>query len=192
MLPLYENKDLVKELSSLKVKGKVEKGSAIGWLIFVATLFAGRHLGYVKDIVADEAQIISAILVMLGIGGMHISERNALHINDLAEDIKQATNQDCNIKSLDDIEIVPKNIQVGENLEAINIIPIFKEGHYIIIKSRPASFVLRQVEIDGEREVQILESEEANAVIDELVNDDIEFVVKNVVMLKKSIERMPE
>lgn len=191
MLPLYNNKDLAKKLKVLKVKGKVEKGAAWAWLCFVAGLFAGRNAGYVPPVIADEAQIISAGLVMFGFGGMHIEERNAKPIKELADDIAKETDHDCKIKALKDIAIIPADIQVGEDLEAINVVPITKEGYYIVIKSRPASFVLRQMEENERQMVDILYPSEANEVIDELAKEN-EFVRKNIKALKRVPESIPE
>lgn len=191
MLPLYNNKDLVKKLKSLKVKAKVEKGAAWAWLCFVAALFAGRNAGYVKAVIADEAQIISAGLVMLGFGGTHIEERNAKPIKELADDIAKETDQECKIKSLKDIKVISADVKVGEDLESINIAPIYKEGYYVVIKSRPSAFVLSQIEEEGRQRVQILYPSEANEVIDELAQGN-RFVRKNIKALKRVPEKIPE
>lgn len=191
MMPLYNNKDLVKQLKSLKVKGKVEKGAAWGWLVLVASLFAGRNAGYVSPLIADEAQIISAGLVMLGFGGMHIEERNEKHIKELAADIAKEADQECKIKSLNNIEVIAADIKVGEDLEGLNVAPITKEGYYIVIKARPASFVLSQMEEEGRQRVQILYPSEANEAIDELAQNNA-FVRKNIKSLKRVPEKIPE
>ncbi len=57
------------------------------------------------------------------------------------------------------IEIVPTNIRVGENLEASNAIPIFKEGHYVIVKSKMKPYFIRVVEDEnGVKEEFLMES----------------------------------
>ncbi len=56
-----------------------------------------------------------------------------------------------------EVEIVPKNIQVGEDLESLNIVPIFKEGKYVIIKSYDYPCFIQVFENEGKEEVYALE-----------------------------------
>lgn len=187
MLPLYKNKDVARKLQKLKIRGRVERFSVYGWAAILVGIIVARSVGYFKQIVSDIANIINAGIVILGIGGRHITERNEPHVRRLARDIEKATNQNCSISSLDDVEIIPTKIQVGEDLETANIIPIYENGYYLVLKSRPAAFVLRQLEENGRCNVQILEPEEANEVVSDLaVNND--FVRKNIKVLKRSIE----
>lgn len=191
VLPLYENKDVAKKFKKLKVRGKAERISLYGWAAILVGIIVARSAGYLKQIVSDIASIINAGIVILGIGGRQITERNEPHVGRLARDIEKATNQNCSISSLDDVEIIPTKIQVGENLEAVNIIPIYENGYYLVLKSRPAAFVLRQLEENGKNNVQILEPEEANEVIADLAVDN-EFVRKNIKVLRRSIEQKNE
>lgn len=61
------------------------------------------------------------------------------------------------------IEIVPANLCIGENLEASNAFDIFKEGHYVIIKSMMDPYFIRSYENDeGEREEYLMEANDAD------------------------------
>ena len=188
MLHLYNNNDVAKKFIKLKKQGSVEKGSVIAWMFFLWGLFNARNAGYISELITDIASIFSSALVFLGIGGKHIRERNSESIRRLAHDIKKATDQNCFVDSIEDIEVVPSKIQVGLDEDAVNIFPIYENGYYLVINSRPAAFVLRQLDVDGRKNVHILEPEEANEVIDELAVDN-GFVRKKVIELKRSIEK---
>lgn len=54
------------------------------------------------------------------------------------------------------IEIIPKNIKVGEDLSSKNIVPIFVEGNYVLIKDENEVVITRQYEVDGLKTSQIL------------------------------------
>lgn len=43
------------------------------------------------------------------------------------------------------VEIVPRNLKVGDDLEGCNIVPIFKEGKYVIVKSMLNPYFIRMV-----------------------------------------------
>ena len=184
MLTLYKDKDLAKKLKRLKIQGKVERGSVIGWLVAFVGLIIARNAGYVKQVVTDIASIFSSCIAAIGIGGRQIVDRNKPHIRRLAYDLEKATDRICNIKSLDDIEIIPINVKEGSYLKSENATP-FKKGHYIVINSSPAGFILEQTEQDGKKSVRVLSPDETCEVVDELAIEN-EFVEKNIMRLKKS------
>lgn len=102
----------------------------------------------------------------------------------LLEEIGKETDKDFSDVNLKDLDIVPKNIQVGENLEAINIIPIYKEGHYIIIGSVLDGVVLRQIEEDGQEKIDLLDEEERKDVLIE-ISTEREIAKKTKKFVKK-------
>ncbi len=61
--------------------------------------------------------------------------------------------------------------RVGEDLESLNIVPIFKEGHYIIIGSVLDGVVLRQIEEDGKEKLDLLDEEERLNILIEIAKD---------------------
>lgn len=77
-----------------------------------------------------------------------------------------------------EIEIVPKNMKIGEDLEAINIVPIFKEGHYVIIKSFDHPYFIRVFD-DGKEEV---------AYVMEPTSEDIEILETDLPEYKEYID----
>lgn len=87
---------------------------------------------------------------------------------------------DTNMEYLDDVEveIVPKNIKIGENLEAANIIPIFKEGKYVVIKSKEHPCFIRVFDNDGEEEAYAIEP----------IDEDIELLEREIPEYKEYIE----
>lgn len=89
----------------------------------------------------------------------------------LIGEIKGLTNKDLSNVKIMDLDIVPKNIQIGEDLEAINIVPIFKEGHYIIMGSVLDGVVLRQLEEDGKEKLDLLDENERLDILVEIATD---------------------
>ncbi len=187
MKRLYDNKDTAAQIRKLEIRGQMERTSVIGWIFIVIGLIIMRKVGYLKQIVTDMASIISSGISILGIGGVHIAQHNDPYKRRLERDIEKETDRKCSIDSLNDIEVIPTKIRVGEDLEAINIVPILQDGYYLVLKSRPSSFVLRQLEVDGKNNVDVLENEEMLGVLDDLAVES-EFVRKNMKVLKKNIE----
>ncbi len=68
---------------------------------------------------------------------------------------------DINSGMIKGIDIIPKNVKIGENLEASNAIPIFKEGKYIIVHNYSAPIILQEYKKDtGDVVVEFLEENE--------------------------------
>lgn len=57
-----------------------------------------------------------------------------------------------------EVDIVPKNMQIDVNLDALNIVPILKEGKYVIIKSYDYPVFIRVFEEDGKEESYAMEA----------------------------------
>ncbi len=89
----------------------------------------------------------------------------------LIGEIKGITNKDLSNVKIQDLDIVPRNIKVDEDLESLNIVPIFKEGHYIIIGSVLDGVVLRQIEEDGKEKIDLLDEEERIDILIEIATD---------------------
>lgn len=68
-----------------------------------------------------------------------------------------------------EVEIVPKNMYVRDDLEALNIVPIFKDGHYVIIKSTDHPVFIRVFEDEGKEEAYVMEPTDED--IETLEND---------------------
>lgn len=170
---LYNDRDLVGEIGRKRKFNKWEKNGVIGFLGFLVCIFVGRSIGVVSKVVSDVMQIVSAGVVVLGIGGKRITESNRFFLDNLSSDLKTMSGNDSRISELGDIHIIPKNIKIGEDTTGCNIADIFKEGHYVLIKSSPSSMVLRQLEEDGYNHVDILDYEEASYAITDLIMDNL-------------------
>lgn len=173
MKRLYSDRDLVGEVRRKRKFNKWEKNGVLGFLGFLVCIFIGRGTGVVSGVVADVMQIISAGVAVLGIGGRRITESNRFFLDNLSSDLKIMSGNDSKISKLEDVRIVPKNIKIGEDTTGCNIADIFKEGHYVLIKSSPSSMVLRQLEEDGYNHVDILDYEEASYAITDLIMDNL-------------------
>ncbi len=187
MKRLYDSENTAAQMRRLKNRGQIERTSAFGWLFIVIVLIAMRRVGYLKQIVTDIASIISSGIAIFGIGGKNVDQRNEPYIRQLAHDIEKVTEKSCNIDSLNDIEVISSKIQVFDVIEDPNMKPVFENGYYLVIKSRPSSFVLRQLEVDGKNNVDVLENEEMLGVLNDLAVES-EFVRNNMKVLKRNIE----
>ncbi len=88
-------------------------------------------------------------------------EKTTKVLESLSKDISKAIEvPHWRVSRLDDIFIIPKNIKVGENLDAINIVPIYKKGKFIIIKGNYSLEILAQYKEDGKTVVKILDDDE--------------------------------
>lgn len=98
-------------------------------------------------------------------------KKNLKFLGRLTDDILDKIEDNfCSVYRMSDITIIPKNIKIGENLEAANIIPIFKKGHFIIVKGLYSPVVLAQYKDDyGGYCVKILDNDEAS---EEIANLD--------------------
>ncbi len=195
MKRLYNNKNLVRQIKNRRLWRDRERNGVIGILIFevfwifseiveLAGIFATRLFDYVT--------IFNAVLVFLGIGTDRSIANNRGYLNKLGDDISLVSGEECIIDRLKDIEIIPKNIKVGECLEASNAFDIFKGGHYILVSSLPRKFVLQQVEEEDKNRVDILEYEEAATVIEQLVKDGNMDVTKGIDFISKLVNKRIE
>lgn len=82
-------------------------------------------------------------------------------LTELSKDIARFNGEPSwRINSLDNITIIPKNVKVGENLEALNAVPIFKKGKYIIIEGNHSVEILAQYKENDKDVVKILDEYE--------------------------------
>lgn len=58
---------------------------------------------------------------------------------------------------IDDVEIYPRSIRIGENLEASNAFDIFKKGNYVLIKMSGDALIFKEYE-DDEEKAHVLET----------------------------------
>lgn len=171
-MKLFSNRNIVKELEKRRKWNKIERNGTIGFIAVCATVFFGRAVKIIADVFADMFNIMGCGVVVLGIGGRRITNGNNRYLKDLSDSLSAVLNEEFSIKSLDDIMIIPKNICIGENLEASNAFDIFKEGHYVLVKSKEKSLVLCQLETDGEYRVDIMDKKDAYDALFEIVTED--------------------
>lgn len=117
------------------------------------------------------SNVASLCVVLAATYNLQVSSRATITslCNRMAWMVKNYSDTNLEYSGDVEIEIVPKNIKIGENLEAVNIIPIFKEGKYVVIKSMYHPCFIRVFDNDGEEEayamepidedIQLLESE---------------------------------
>lgn len=76
------------------------------------------------------------------------------------KELSAQTSSNCSIYDLESVEIIPKNLKLGEDLTKKNIVEIFRDGHYVLIHSIPDEVVIRQYFDDNEElHVELLQDE---------------------------------
>lgn len=168
MKNLYNNRNLVKEI-------KNKKRWHILLPLSIITAFLAQLILFFINICSDFdiGYIVCMLCPFITFGCAKNDanlEKNIKFVNNLVRDIngKNAYQNNLYLSRLNDIEIIPKNIQVGEDLSAKNIVPIFKEGHYILMGSLPNLCLMRQVKQDDKMTVDIYEEEEMEDILTQL------------------------
>ena len=163
-----------------------------------------RYVNYGGGITVVVAMILialsSKLLLAFGLvhflilcGGLeqvriHLAER--MHKDDqefletLSRNIEKKSGNKSYIASVDDLVIIPKNLHVGENLEASNAIPIFKEGHYVFMKEDLTPIVIRQYEDDDDLRMDVLDGDDALNAYKELTDKEWHKIEKTPIAKK--------
>lgn len=71
---------------------------------------------------------------------------------------------------IDNVEIIPRDICIGENLEASNAFDVFKKGNYVLIKTGEEALIFKEYEDD----------EEQAHVLEELTDQDMELFMEGL------------
>lgn len=171
-MQLFSDRNLVKEITRRRKWNKIERNGTIGFVFVCAGVFFARAQKLVADIFADMFNILGAGVAILGIGGRRITDGDHKFLKDLSDGIEALIHEEFPINSLNDIEIVPKNIFIGDNLEASNAIELYQEGHYVLIRSKEKALVLRQLEENDKNHVEILDKIDAFDVLFDIVSND--------------------
>lgn len=106
------------------------------------------------------ANVASLISTLVSVNTFKISSKAAVKsmCTRMAVMAKDYSEMSPNYYDDVEVEIVPKNMKIGENLEAINVVPIFKEGKYVIIKSYDYPVFMRVFDDEGTEEVYVMEA----------------------------------
>lgn len=106
------------------------------------------------------ANVASLISTLVSVNTFKISSKAAVKsmCTRMAVMTKDYSEMSPNYYDDVEVEIVPKNMKIGENLEAINVVPIFKEGKYVIIKSYDYPVFMRVFDDEGKEEVYVMEA----------------------------------
>ena len=170
MQDFKDDSDMVKVIRKRKMKRNLIKcGFALPPLTYLSLL----GLAFAK--ILPFSQVFSSTALVFcpfNISNVYsddVRKETNKVLDGISNDISEAIGDSLwKVRDLEDITIIPKNIQVGEDLEAINIVPIFKEGKYIIMSGDFSIEILAQYEDEGKSVVKILDREEALAVYDDL------------------------
>ncbi len=159
------DENIVKVIKSRKSKrfltNSVLYGSIVGEII-LAILLAFNFVPVGKFF--PLTSFFGGILSIAANSKESMKEKTQTFFNELSSKICNELD-DHNFQQLNfnDVTIIPKNIKVGEDLEAVNKVPIFKEGKYVIIKRLfTAPVILAQYEENGEQVVKMLDELEAS------------------------------
>ena len=164
MQDFKDDSDMVKVIRKRKMKRNLIKcGFALPPLTYLSLL----GLAFAK--ILPFSQVFSSTALVFcpfNISNVYsddVRKETNKVLDGISNDISEAIGDSLwKVRDLEDITIIPKNIQVGEDLEAINIVPIFKEGKYIIIRGNSSLQILAQYEEDGKNVVKILDENEVS------------------------------
>ena len=79
---LYEDKDLVKEIKRRRLRNELERGGVIGLLAFECSWLLLLFIGIIKEHLSDYLTILNCMIVVLGLGGRHITESTNQYLKD--------------------------------------------------------------------------------------------------------------
>ncbi len=181
MQDFKEGKDLVKVIGKRKVK---DAFYVFGMGLPILTFFS--FLG----ILMKSNQ--SSSLAIASMGG-HFSlftrvfearkkyrKETAKKLEELSKDIAELVGDpNWRVYKLDDIVIIPRNIKVAENLESLNIVPIYKKGEFIIMRGNYSLEILAQYKEDGKVVVKILDDDEVKEELDNFGDGMKRIILRN-------------
>lgn len=134
-------------------------------LVLIPILIIFAVLGMFINPMSSVATAFAAVLLITSTKSLKKATWNTIEIMvkrivDLANEFQEEVKF---VDPMTTIEIVPTNLCIGENLEASNAFDIFKEGHYVIVKSMMDPYFIRSYENDeGEREEYLMEANDAD------------------------------
>lgn len=184
MKRLKDNYNLVRKVRLRKIFFKIYLNARK--FIFVGEVIAAIMIFFTNG--ASSQVFFTLVLASITMDGLNkiYGSKGLSTFKEIVEEVEKITDKDFGEVDMKDLEIVPKNIKVGENLDAANIIPIFKEGYYIVIGRVLEGAVLRQLEEDDKMHLDLLDEDER---IDFLIekSTDVEWQ-KKVKELTKKLE----
>lgn len=175
MLEISNEVNLVRAVKWLKIKNVLSWFVSLGIPLILVIIMCGMLIAR-ACLGADVPTNIIPSLNLLVQGNLWLGRR---HGKKLKEQLKNFENsiQDqaeikCAIYDLSDIQIIPKNIKLGEDLSKKNIVEIFKEGHYVLVHSYPEPVVIRQyVDDDEELHVDVLTDKDRKEALNAIYSD---------------------
>lgn len=167
MKKIYNDRNLVKILK--KIKKEDQKANIFKFTIPVGLLFFCIAL-FIYEI-STGIYSLSTIICFSNLfaqcfilHGKTLHKKNTEKINKIEKKIHKVYDEEFKLVPKK-VEIIPRNLKIGEDLTHKNIIPIFVEGKFIIIKESPYDYVMFQHKEDDKDVVYILEDEEVENVL---------------------------
>ncbi len=162
MQDFKEDENVVKVIRSRKSRGILLKCGLycplVSWLaVMILGSLSGQPI--MKSLSSGSGFLSTFNLCMLSRDDS--KKKTVKVLEKLSKEISKYTEDSrWSIRRLDDIIIIPKNIKVDEDLESLNIVPIFKKGKFIIMKGTYSLEILAQYEEDGKTIVKMLDKDE--------------------------------
>lgn len=151
--------NLVKRIKDAKQQKKQMKFWGfvfpIGFVIVAIIVFV---MGIVSKTLNSVSTLFSSLAVIISSSGVRKSSKS--HENDLLKTftrICESEGVNICLSSLDDVEVVPANIKVSDDLDGRVARAVFKDGYYVIMKGLPNVAIFRQIEEDGNIDLKIME-----------------------------------
>ncbi len=181
MQDFKEGKDLVKVIGKRKAKDALY---VFGMSLPILTFFS--FLGFLMKSNQPNSLAIASM-------GGHFSlftrvfearkkyrKETAKILEELSKDIAEFVgNPNWRVYKLEDIMIIPRNIKVAENLDSLNIVPIYKKGEFIIMRGNYSLEILAQYKEDGKVVVKILDENEVKEELDNFGDGIKRIILRN-------------
>ena len=175
MIKLPSDLDVVKRVRILRFKKVLAFLIALGIPIVIVAIMIGMLVAQIFFGVSNLWQAVVLMNVFVQselILGRHYNDRVEQQFRDLSTEISESSKKHFSIANLSDIAIVPKNIQLGSNINSNAMVEIFKKGHYVLIHAFPEDLIIREYRDDEEQlNVELLETEEKEKALKELKED---------------------
>lgn len=175
MKGVYDNKKITKKIIIAKILYFILLiGMTFCLALFGCCMFI-PNLSYLLKIFYSLLAGEETLIVVTHI----VNEKSQKDFNNLCSDIYKDCRLFIHEKSYDEIKIIPKNIQIGWDLEAANAVPIFKKGKYIIIPNSGEYVILREYEENNNYIVDLLDYDDVDSIKSDLTPRQLKLICSN-------------
>lgn len=151
--------NLVKRVKDAKKQKKQMKFLGvflpIGFVVVAIIVFI---MGIISKTLNSVSTIFSSLAVIISSSSTRKSSKSQENsILKTFTRICESEGVNICLRSLDDVEVVPANIKVSDDLDGRVARAVFKDGYYVIMKGLPNVAIFRQIDEDGKIDLKLME-----------------------------------